>query len=140
MSSVERNKQLARLWLDLVNALRIEELCAITAPTWTMTGGPPNLPAGPAGIRALFEAIGPISQQWTIEDMVAEGDKVVIRATNTCEQDSFHGIPAKGQRQTFSAMFMHQIVDGQVVRTWRNADDLGRVMQLGAKLTPGEAR
>ena len=105
-----------------------------------MTGGPQNLPTGPAGIRALFEAIGPIAQQWTIEDIVAEGDKVVIRAINTCEQDSFLGIPAKGHRQTFSAMFMHQIVNGQIVRTWRNADDLGRVMQLGAKVTPGEAR
>jgi predicted ester cyclase len=95
---------------------------------------------GADGIRALFEAIGPITQQWTIEDFVAEGDKVVIRTINTCEQDSFLGIPAKGHRQTFSAMFMHQIVDGRIVRTWRNVVDLGRVMQLGAKLTPGEAR
>ena len=37
----------------------------------------------------LFEAIGPITQQWTIEDLVAEGDKVVVRAINTCEQDSY---------------------------------------------------
>ena len=140
MSSVEKNKQLARRWLELVSDCRIEELCAITSPTWTMTGGPPNLPAGPAGIHSLFEAIGPISKRWTIEDLVAEGDKVVIRAINSCEQDNFLGIPAKGHRQTFSAMFLLQIVDGQVVRTWRNADDLGRVMQLGEKLTPGEAR
>jgi hypothetical protein len=35
---------------------------------------------------------------------------------------------------------MHQIVDAPIVRIWRNADDLGRVMQLGAKLTPAERR
>jgi hypothetical protein len=33
-------------------------------------------------------------------------------------------------------MFIHHIVDGLLVETWRNADDLGRVLQLGARIVP----
>ena len=109
----------------------------MTAPTWTMHGGPPELPSGAEGVRELFRQIGPIDQKWTIEDIIAEGDKVVVRATNTCVQDSFLGIPGGGRRQTFTAMFIHTIADGKIIETWRNADDLGRILQLGAQISPG---
>jgi hypothetical protein len=56
--SIEINKQLACRWPDLVSEHRIEDLCAITAPTCTMHGGPPKLSPGPAGIRELYQAAG----------------------------------------------------------------------------------
>jgi hypothetical protein len=34
-------------------------------------------------------------------------------------------------------MFIHRIGDGQILETWRNADDLGRLLQLGARIEPG---
>jgi hypothetical protein len=34
-------------------------------------------------------------------------------------------------------MFIHTIADGKIIETWRNADDLGRVLQLGARIEPG---
>ena len=83
----------------------------MTAPTWTMHGGPPGLPPGPDGVRKLFQTFGPIDQEWTIEDVIAEGDKVVVRAINTCVQESFLGLPGLGRRQTFTAMFIHRISD-----------------------------
>ena len=83
--------------------------------------------------------MGRIEQTWTIEDVVAEGDRAVVRATNRCEQDSFFGIAAAGRVQSFTATFTHRLADGAVVETWRNADDLGRLLQLGARLVPGAA-
>ena len=77
-----------------------------------------------------------IDQQWTVDLVLAEGDKVAVRATNTCMQDSFLGIPGRGRRQVFTSTFIFQIIDGMVYKTWRNADDLGRVLQLGARLEP----
>jgi len=139
MTSLEDNKRIAQLWLDLVSEHKLEEICALTAPTWIMRGGPPNLPAGPEGVRVLFGTFGPIEQTWTVEDVIAEGDKVVVRATNTCKQASFFGIPTHGRQQTFTATFIHQIADGKVIATWRNADDLGRLLQLGVRLQPGSA-
>ncbi|MBW4446945.1 MAG: ester cyclase [Hassallia sp. WJT32-NPBG1] len=137
MSSIEDNKIIGRRWLELINEHKIEEICSMTAPTWRMHGGAPGMPPGPEGVRKLFNSIGPIDQKWTIEDVIAEGDKVVVRATNTCVQESFFGIPGRGQRQTFTATFIHSIADGKITETWRNADDLGRLFQLGAKISPG---
>ena len=141
MSKIDENKRLACQWLEFVGEHNVEALCATTSPTWTMHGGPPNLPCGPEGVRALFGTFGPIEQTWTLEDVIAEGNKVVVRATNSCRQDQFMGIPTHGRWQVFSATFIHLIVDGLVCETWRNADDLGRMLQIGARLVPSsEAR
>ena len=136
MSDLERNKLIACMWLDLVSRHDVEALCALTSPEWTMHGGPPGLPAGPDGVRALFRSIGPVRQRWTIEDVIAEGDRVAVRATNACVQAEFLGIPGGGRTQTFTATFVFRIAGGRVLTTWRNADDLGRVLQLGARLAP----
>jgi hypothetical protein len=40
ISSIE-DKTIARRWLELINKHKIEEICEMTAPTWTMHGGPP---------------------------------------------------------------------------------------------------
>lgn len=137
MSVIEENKAMARRFLQLVEEHDVEAICALIAPTWRMVGGPPDLAPGPEGMRALFASFGPIEQRWTVEDVIAEGDKVVVRAVNTCEQDSFFGIPARGRTQTFTATFIHRIAEGKIQETWRNADDLGRLFQLGARLVPG---
>jgi predicted ester cyclase len=136
MDTIDANKTLARRFLDLVAAHDVEELCRLVTDDWTMRGGPPNLPTGPDGIRALFASFGEIEQTWTVEDVIAEGDRVVVRATNTCLMDSFLGVPARGRPQTFTATFVHRVVDGRVAATWRNADDLGRLLQLGATIQP----
>lgn len=137
MSCIEDNKAIARRFLELISEQNITELCNMVAPTWRMHGGPPKLSVGPDGIRELFATFGSIEQTWTILDLIAEGDKVVVRAMNTCLQESFLGIPSHGRQQTFTAIFIHQIVDGKIVETWRNADDLGRLLQLGARIEPG---
>jgi predicted ester cyclase len=140
MSSVEENKRIARRFLDLVSEHDVEALCEMVAPTWTMQGGPPGLPPGPDGLRELFRTFGEIDQTWTIDDVIAEGDKVVVRATNHCMQESFLGVPSHGQRQTFTAILIHRITDGRIFETWRNADDLGRLLQLGARIEPARSK
>ncbi|GAB3918168.1 ester cyclase [Larkinella terrae] len=139
MSVIEKNKELAQLWLQLVSEGKIEELCALTHPEWKMYGGPPVMPSGPDGIRFLFGTFDHVDQLWEVNLMLAEGDLVAVRATNTCLQNSFFGIPAQGKQQVFTSTFIFHIVDGLMIQTWRNADDLGRVLQLGAKLVPATA-
>jgi ketosteroid isomerase-like protein len=131
-AEVEANKRLAVRWLELVSAGDVDELCRMTDPSWTMVGGPPDLPTGPDGIRALFATFGEITQTWEIDDVIGEGDKVVVRATNRCVQDSFFGVSAAGVEQ----VFIFQFADGLAVRTWRNAADLQRLLQLGARIVP----
>ena len=135
---LDANKQLAVRWLDLVSSGDVDAICALTAPDWTMEGGPPDLPEGHAGVRALFATFGDITQTWHVDDVIAEGDRVAVRATNRCVQDSFFGVPAAGVEQVFTATFVFQIVDGVVRRVWRNAADLQRLLQLGARVLPPE--
>jgi ketosteroid isomerase-like protein len=132
------NKALARRWLELVSAHDLDAMLRLTAPDWSMEGGPPDLPTGHEGVYALFEHIGPVRQTWTVQDVIAEGDKVVVRALNHCVQESFFGIPAAGIEQVFTATFIFQVLDGLIVRTWRNAADLQRLFQLGARVLPPE--
>lgn len=134
MNSIEANRAIARQFLDFVSENKLAELCELISPNWKMHGGLPGLSPGPEGLRELFATFGPIEQKWTIEDTIAEGDKVVVRATNVCLQESFFGVPASGKPQTFTATFIHQIIDGKIVETWRNANDLGRLLQLGARI------
>jgi predicted ester cyclase len=137
MSVIEDNERIGRRFLALVSEHDIDGLIAMITPTWIMHGGPPGLPAGEEGIRRLFATFGRIEQQWTVEDVIATVGKVAVRATNTVEQDSFLGVPSHGRRQVFSAMFIHHITGGLISQTWRNADDLGRLLQLGARIEPG---
>ncbi|BCL34334.1 ester cyclase [Nostoc sp. MS1] len=139
MSKTQENKKIAQRWLELITEHKIEEICEMTTLDWQMHGGLPGLSLGPDGVRQLFASFGDIKQTWTIEDIIAEGDKVVVRATNTCTQDSFFGIPAHSRQQTFTAIFIHTIINGKIAETWRNADDLGRVLQLGALIQPGNS-
>ena len=132
---VAGNKRLAIRWIEQVSDHDIESMLETTTPDWQMHGGPPNLVTGHAGVRSLFEHIGPVQQRWTINDVIAEGDKVVVRATNWCIQDSFFNLPAAGIEQVFTATFTFRIEGGMVAEIWRNADDLSRYFQLGGVLT-----
>ena len=86
------------------------------APDWQLHGGPPNLPSGPAGLCVLAAHLQDVTQTWTVEDVIAAGDRVVLRATNRCEQPSFLGVPAAGVQQVFTATFTFLICDGMVHR------------------------
>jgi ketosteroid isomerase-like protein len=140
MTVTTDNRELAVRWLELISAGDVEELCRTCTPDWTMAGGPPDLPPGPDGIRALVASFGRVEQSWTVEDVIAEGDKVVVRATNRCEQDEFLGVPAAGITQVFAATFVFRIEDGRVAEIHRTAQDLQRLLQLGAVPVPPSSR
>jgi hypothetical protein len=134
MITTEQNIRLATSWLHWIQIGDTPALLRTAAPEWRMLGGPPNLPSGPAGICVLAAHLEDVEQTWTVDDVIAAGDRVVVRATNHCEQPEFFGVPAAGIQQVFTATFTFQISDGLVQTIWRNADDLGRLLQLGARI------
>lgn len=74
----------------------------------------------------------------TIEDLVAEGDKVVARVTTGgTHQGAFMGIAPTGKRFTQHQMHLLRVVDGKVAEHWDVRDDLGMLQQLGAMPAPG---
>jgi len=94
---------------------------------------------GPEGIRqfygALREAFPDI--HFTIEDQVAEGDRVVTRWTaRATHTGAFQGIPPTGRQVSLAGIDIDRIVSGKVVECWPVADELGLLQQLGALSPP----
>jgi len=68
----------------------------------------------------------------TVEDQMAEGDKVVTRyTTRGTHQGPFMGIPPTGKHVTVTGIAIARFANGKEVEEWANGDDLGLLQQLG---------
>jgi len=66
-----------------------------------------------------------------IEDLIAEGDKVVARMTfRGTHQGPFRGIAPTGRQVRFTAIRVYRIAHGKIVGSWANHDALGLLGQL----------
>ena len=76
----------------------------------------------------------------TVEDQIAEGDKVVtswrMRGTHRGE---FRGIAPTGNELDITGIGIFRFSDGKVVESWDNFDQLGMMQQLGAISTPEQS-
>ena len=76
----------------------------------------------------------------TIDDIIAEGDKVVIRQTfSGTHKGEFMGIAPTGKRVSFGVMDIVRIAGGKFVEHWGQMDSMGMMQQLGAIPTPGQS-
>ncbi len=74
----------------------------------------------------------------TLEDQVAEGEKVVNRWTaEGTHQGEFMGVAPTGNRVRFTGMHLSCISGGRLVESWQNYDSLGLLRQIGAVDPPG---
>jgi predicted ester cyclase len=73
------------------------------------------------------------------EDVLAEGDKVVIRFTDsgTCEGNEF-GAAATGKRVGWTGVDIFRIANSKIIEGWGVSDSLGLMRQLGV-LPPADA-
>jgi len=73
------------------------------------------------------------------EDMIAEGDKVVVRATvRGTHRGELMGIPPTGKEVSAGGILIYRITGAKIVEHWMQFDDLGTLQQLGAIPTPGQ--
>ncbi len=69
---------------------------------------------------------------YTIEDLIAEGDKVVARwSAQGTHRGDFMGIPPTNKQVRFSEIEIIRVVDGKAVEEWEELDRLGLMTQLG---------
>jgi steroid delta-isomerase-like uncharacterized protein len=94
-------------------------------------GVPTQGPASLKGTMAMFHAAFP-DVRATIDDVVAEGDRVVVRTHwHGTHRGDFFGIPPTGKAFDLTAIDILRVVDGKAVEHWGNEDDLGMLQQLG---------
>jgi steroid delta-isomerase-like uncharacterized protein len=76
----------------------------------------------------------------TVEDLVAEGDKVVERWTGTAtHRGAFMGVPPTNRHVSVEGIDILRYADGKRVETWHQWDALGVMQQLGAVPSSGRS-
>jgi steroid delta-isomerase-like uncharacterized protein len=78
--------------------------------------------------------------QFTIEDVIAEGDEVVVRWTlRGTHQGELMGIPPTNNQVTVRGMSIERVSGDKIVETWDNYDAIGLMQQLGVIPEPGQS-
>ena len=150
--SAEDNKAIARRYWDAWNTGNVAIYDEIFAPDNIFhPGDSPVLTARGTASRAI-EARKQGPTIWrtvfpdfhaTIEDIFAEGDKVVVRWTvrgthrGHIEIESAGPIPPTGKQVSFTGMDIYHFRGGKIVELWRHWDRLGLFQQLGVVPTAG---
>jgi predicted ester cyclase len=139
--SPEENKAIVRRFVDVVqNAGDLTALDELAAPGYVNHSAPPGLPADREGIKqmtAMFRQAFPDGRM-TIEDMLAEGDRVATRKTfRGTHRGELLGIPPTGLPVAIGLIDIVRVVDGKVVESWSEVDNLHLLQQLGVHPKPG---
>ena len=133
--STEENKAVVHRCWDAINKHNLAGVFEDCAPDYVIhgTGVFPDMDlAGAKQLTTAFWAAFP-DMHVVVEDMIAEGDKVVSRYTiRATHQGEFMGIPPTGKQVSWTGIGIDRIKDGKFVEGWMNEDNLGLMQQLGA--------
>ena len=133
--STEANKALMRRFYEEFwckgNPEAVDEL---VSPAYVDHQLPDGWPKGPDGLKMLVREwrTGFPDMSETIDDMIAEGDRVVGRFTLTgTHRGPFFGIEPTGTRLEITGIDIVRFEDGRIAEWWYNEDTLGILRQLG---------
>jgi steroid delta-isomerase-like uncharacterized protein len=141
--SAEENKAIVRRFIEEVfNQRNVEAVDTYMTSDYVDHVVPPGVPPTRAAFKqfiGMFLAAFP-DFHYTIEDELAEGDKVVNRLTaRGTQQGEFQGIPATGKHATWTEIHIGRMAGGQIAEHWGSIDQLGMLQQLGVIPAPGQA-
>jgi steroid delta-isomerase-like uncharacterized protein len=138
MINLDANKAIVRRHFDEIwNQRRLDIAEQIVDPAYLSHFPLPGQPAGIAGFRYAVEMLQSSFPDlvMTIEELIAEGDKVVARMTaRGTHQGVFHGIAPTGRAVSWAGIRIFRIADGKIVEHWANWDDLSLLQQLGGRI------
>jgi steroid delta-isomerase-like uncharacterized protein len=141
--SAQENKAVARRELEeIFTKGNLDAAADVYAPTYIS-----HEPTGREDIRGL-EAVKQVAAavrqafpdtRITVEDQIAEGDKVVTRfTTRATHQGELFGIPPTGREVEVTSIGMAHIEGGKIAEYWPYTDRLGMMQQLGVIPPPGQ--
>ncbi|MBO0884526.1 MAG: ester cyclase [Mycobacterium sp.] len=134
-----RNKAAFKRVLDAANAHDEELLSQIIdevfAPDARIQTPLPVQAAGAQAVKEVFVALHRAFPDLHIEveDVIAEGDKVVSRqtVTGTHHGGEYMGLPPTGKSISYNEVFIFRFDDGRIAETWGVVDVLAQMRQLG---------
>jgi steroid delta-isomerase-like uncharacterized protein len=143
--SIEQNKALVRQMVEeIFNQGNISRADEFLSPNFVEHEElPPGIPQGREGVKQLAAMMRSAFPDFkaTIEDIIAEGDKVVIRMTwSGTQKGEFMGVPPTGKSVSFGVLDIIRVAGGKFVEHWGQMDSMGVMQQLGAIPAPGQDR
>ena len=143
--SVEENKVIAQRAYEAFNqAFRTGNLTLLDAviDANIVDNNPaPGQEPGLEGVKKAFSSFAAAfpNPHFTIDDMIAEGDKVASRLTlRGTHRGDFQGIPPTGMQVVQTGIDILRVAGGKVVERWGEFDNLGLLQQLGVVPPPGQ--
>jgi len=138
--TAEANKLTMQRFVEFINTASENLAQALISPNAVFhVPGCSEPMRGPEGYLAIIGMMrsGFPDVQWTLEEMVAEDDKVaarfILRGTH---QGTFFGFPASGKKIAVQAMNIYRLSDGKFVEEHGQPDMLGLLQQIGAMPSP----
>jgi steroid delta-isomerase-like uncharacterized protein len=131
----ERNKAVVRRFVEEVqNKKDWDAYDELNAEDFVNLSAPPGVPADRDGGKLFLGAFlnaFPDSRV-TIDDMIAEGDRVVTKKTFTGTHTAeLNGIPPTGKRVSITYVDILRLRDGKIIEHWLSMDQLSFMQQLG---------
>jgi steroid delta-isomerase-like uncharacterized protein len=134
--SLEENKAVVQRLFDAINSGSLDELPEVVAPDVVDHNAVIFMqPEGPGGVqegvRMLLQGFPDL--HLTTQELVAEGDQVVVRFTTSgTNTGDYRGLPAPTQQRfETEAIAVLRVADGRVAEIRGTADRLGMLTQLG---------
>lgn len=131
--AADEPKQIASQWYEAFARHDTGLLEKILAPSWVDIPSPPDAPHGPEAAKAAMAALVGAFPDFDIriEDVIQDGNKVVVRSTITgTQQQAFAGLPATGRSMRIQAVDIHEIENGKIARTWHTEDWMTGLREL----------
>jgi steroid delta-isomerase-like uncharacterized protein len=141
--STEQNKAMVRRNMELMNQHNLDAALASLSPNVVSHNTPAGRIEGIEGVKRfqtmVYHAFPDL--QSTLGDIIAEGDRVVIRYTfSGTHTNEFMGAPPTGKQATWGIITIYRIENGKIAEVWGEADMLGMMQQLGLVPPPQSAR
>ena len=139
--STELNKKVARqLVEEIMNQGNTSLVDDLFAPDFVEHEElPPGMPAGREAVRQLPVVLHSAFPDFsaTINDLIAEGDKVVIYMTwSGTQQGQWMGMPPSGKPMSINVIDILRVANGKIVEHWGLTDSMAMMQQLGAMPAP----
>jgi steroid delta-isomerase-like uncharacterized protein len=141
--SAEENKAMVRRFVEEAwNKGNLSVIDEMFSPDWVE-----HDPDRPEDLRGLGDAKRRVEEvrnafpdlQVTLEDLIAEGEKVASRSTvRGTHQGQLLGIPPTGKPMDITAIRIYRFSGGKFVEIWHQPDTLGMIRQLGLIPEPGQ--
>ena len=140
--STESNKAVVQRFREALDAGDLEGAFAVVAPNAIIHMGSAPEPLSMEGFKQMAQL--PLTaftgSTSTVEDMIADGDKVVSRLTfRGTHTGDMMGIPPTGKSVTISEIIIDRLANGKIVESWRLFDQMAMMQQLGLIPAPERA-